>query len=240
MLRGTAQDVTDRKRAEEALRNVTRRLVEAQEQERARIARDLHDDVNQRLALVAAQLAEARQAMPVGTELSARMNRISEQTEEIISDIQAISHKLHSSKLEHLGIVAAMKGFCRECAAQQKVEIHFSHDEIPSRLPLDISLCLFRVLQEALHNAVKHSGARLFDVGLRYNAMELSLTVADSGVGFDLKSAMNQRGLGLVSMSERLRLVQGTISIQSAPNQGTTIDARVPLGREHKSSVASA
>jgi PAS domain S-box-containing protein len=240
MLRGTAQDVTERKRAEEALLRVTRRLVEAQEQERARIARDLHDDVNQRMALLAAQLEEVRQAMPANEELSARMKKLSRQTEEILSDIQAISHRLHSSKLEHLGIVAAMKGFCRECATQQKVEVHFSHDDIPSGLPLDISLCLFRVLQEALHNAVKHSGVRDFNVRLRYSPTELGLTVSDSGVGFDLKSASNQQGLGLVSMSERLRLVQGAISIRSTPEQGTTIDACVPLRRESKSSVASA
>jgi signal transduction histidine kinase len=140
-----------------------------------------------------------------------------------------MSHELHSSKLEYLGIAAAMRGFCKEFGEQQKVETEFKIADLPKSLPPEISLCLFRVLQEALQNAVKHSGARQFDVELRYASDEIHLTVRDSGSGFDVEEAMKTHGLGVVSMRERLKLVDGQLSIDSQPQQGTTVHARVPL-----------
>ncbi len=124
-----------------------------------------------------------------------------------------------------------MTGFCKELSEQQKVEIEFAHDDIPSKVPEEISLCLFRVLQEALQNAVKHSGVRHFDVELRYASDMINLTVRDSGRGFDVEGAMHATGLGLVSMAERLKLVDGQFSIASKPKGGTTIHARVPLSK---------
>ncbi len=157
------------------------------------------------------------------------MGELQKRTSEIATDIQSLSHELHSSKLEYLGIAAAMRGFCREFGEQQKVEIDFQIHDLPSPLSPDISLCFFRVLQEALHNSAKHSGVRHFEVRLWGTSDEIHLTVRDSGVGFDREAAKKSRGLGLISMEERLKLVNGTFSIESQPKRGTTIHARVPL-----------
>jgi signal transduction histidine kinase len=130
-------------------------------------------------------------------------------------------------------------GFCRDFGEQQNVEIDFNTDHLPSPLPSDISLCLFRVLQEALHNSAKHSGVRHFKVRLWGTSDGIHLTVSDSGVGFDVKSATKGRGLGLTSMQERVRLVNGTITIDSKPTAGTTIHVRVPFSWERSSERAA-
>jgi signal transduction histidine kinase len=127
-----------------------------------------------------------------------------------------------------------MRGFCREFGEQQKVEIDFKTHDLPVPLSPDISLCFFRVLQEALHNSTKHSGVRYFEVELWGTPDEIHLTVSDSGAGFDIDGAKASRGLGLISMAERLKLLNGTLSIESQPKQGTTIHARVPLGSDSK------
>ncbi len=145
--------------------------------------------------------------------------------------------ELHSSKLEYLGIVTAMRGFCKELSERQKVKIEFTHDDISSRMPQEISICLFRVLQEALQNAVKHSGARRFDVELRYSSDAIDLTVRDLGSGFDVQQARSSRGLGLIRMEERLKPVDGQFSIDSQPQLGTRIRARVPLGKAARASA---
>jgi signal transduction histidine kinase len=136
---------------------------------------------------------------------------------------------LHSPRLEYLGLAAAMRGFCKEFSEHQRVEIDFKSHDLPSPVPAEISLCLFRVLQEALHNSAKHSGARRFEVQLWGASGEIHFTVSDSGAGFDLEAALKSRGLGLTSMQERLQLVKGKFSIDSKPQRGTTIHARVPL-----------
>ena len=226
---GMAADVTERKRTDEALASMSRRLIEAQEQERTRIARELHDDIGQRLALLAVELEQLQQDAPVLPEVGSRMGELQKQTSEIATDIQTLSHELHSAKLEYLGIAAAIRGFCNEFAKQQKAEIDFKSRDLPSPLSPEISLCLFRVLQEALHNSVKHSGVRHFEVGLWGTSDEIHLTVSDSGAGFDSEAAKQTRGLGLISMEERLKLLKGTFAIESQPQRGTTIHACVPL-----------
>ena len=226
---GTCIDVTERKQAEEALSGISRKLIEAQEQERTRIARELHDDIVQRLALLAIQLEQLQKLPPNLSEVRRRMGELWERTSEIATDVQSMSHELHSSKLEVLGIVAAMRGFCREFSDQRKLEIDFQTYDLPSPLSADISLCFFRVLQEALHNSAKHSGVRHFEVRLWGTSNEMHLTVRDSGVGFDPEAAKKSRGLGLISMEERLKLLKGTLAIDSQPKCGTTIHARVPL-----------
>jgi signal transduction histidine kinase len=150
-----------------------------------------------------------------------------------------LSHELHSSKLEYVGIAAAMRGFCQEFGEQQKVEIDFKIHDLPAPLSQDISLCLFRVLQEAVHNSAKHSGVRHFEVRLWGTSDEIHLTVRDSGAGFDREAAKESRGLGLISMEERLKLLNGTFSIESQPKRGTTIHARVPLSSESDSMRAA-
>jgi PAS domain S-box-containing protein len=222
-------DITERKLAEVALANVSRRLIEAQEQERTRIGRELHDDIVQRLALLAVELQQLHDNSLILPKVRSRMGKLQKQTSEIATDIQSLSHELHSAKLQYLGIAGAMRGFCREFGEQQKVEIDFHAHDLLSPLSPDTSLCFFRVLQEALHNAVKHSGVRHFEVRLWGTSDEIHLTVQDSGAGFDRKAAKASRGLGLISMEERLKLVNGTLSIDSQPKRGTTLHARVPL-----------
>src|ERR1700741_1330398 len=221
-------DITERRLAEAALANVSRKLIEAQEQERIRIGRELHDDIGQRLALVAVELQQLHENSVILPDVRSRMGEFEKQISEIATDIQSLSHELHSAKLQYLGIAAAMRGFCREFAEQQKVEIDFKVQDLPSPLSPDISLCLFRVLQEALHNSAKHSGVRPFEVRLWGTSDEIHLTVRDSGTGFDREAAKESRGLGLISMEERLKLLKGTLSIDSQPKRGTTIHARVP------------
>jgi PAS domain S-box-containing protein len=228
-------DITERKVAEAALASVSRRLIMAQEQERTRIARELHDDIGQRLALLANELQQVQQDSPNLPEVRKRMEELEKQTFEIVTDIQSLSHELHSSKLEYLGIAKAMRSFCKEFSEQQRVEIGFENNDLPSTLPPDVSLCFFRVLQEALRNSAKYSGVRHFDVKLWATPNEVSLTVSDSGAGFDLKAAKDGRGLGLISMEERLKIVGGDLLIASQPMRGTTIHARAPLHPENNS-----
>jgi PAS domain S-box-containing protein len=227
---GSCIDVTERKQAEEALLSMTRRLSEAQEQERARIARELHDDIGQRVALLAVNLAQLQQSPLKLFEVRDRIGELQKKTSEIATDIQTLSHQLHSAKLEYLGIAAVMRGFCEEFGKQTKVRIDFQSQDLPSLVPPDISLCLFRVLQESLHNSAKHSGAQHVEVGLWGTPDEIHLVVSDSGSGFDSEGAKQSRGLGLISMEERLRVLKGTFSIESQAKRGTKIHARVPLG----------
>jgi len=232
---GVIADITERKNAEEALSTVSHRLIDAQEQERARIARELHDDIGQRLALLAVELDQIHQESPNFSEVRSRMGELHKQVSEIAIDIQTLSRELHSSKLEYLGLAAAVRGFCHDFGRQQQVEIDFKTHDLPALLPPDISLCLFRVLQEAVHNSVKHSGVRHIEVGLWGTLGEIHLTVSDSGAGFDSEPAKQTRGLGLVSMEERLKLLNGALSIQSQRNRGTTVHARIPYNSRNDS-----
>jgi PAS domain S-box-containing protein len=224
-------DITERKQAEEAMASFSSRLIEAQEAERTRIARELHDDINQRIAMVAISLRIAMQDLPA-SDLRANLEEATEQICELGDDIQALSHRLHSSKLEYLGLEAATSGFCRELSERQNIQIDFRCDRIPKGLSNEVALCLFRVLQEALHNAVKHSGVDAFEVSLTHASGEIELRVRDSGVGFDPEGKNNLDGLGLTSMKERLRAVNGELSIDSKPGHGTTILALVKRSEE--------
>lgn len=224
-----AADITQRKEAEVALSGLSCKLLEAQEGERTRIARELHDDISQRLAVVAVNLQTLRQESSAGNG-NHRLDEVCELVSGLESDIQALSHRLHSSRLEYLGLQVACAGFCKELSEQQRVKINFRAEGIPEALPNETSLCLFRVMQEALHNAVKHSGVNEFDVRLTGVSNEIALMVRDFGVGFDPSNMRNGHGLGLISMKERLRMVDGHLSIKSSP-QGTTILARAPVNR---------
>jgi PAS domain S-box-containing protein len=237
---GSCLDITDRKLAEEALASVGRRLIEAHEEERTWIARELHDDIMQRIALLAIELEQRdHQALGSVVDVHKYLQSTLQRISELGNDIQALSHRLHSSKLEYLGFVGGTKSFCRELSEQRNVRIEFKHSDIPAAIPKEISLCLFRVLQEALQNAVKHSAAQNFTVEVHGTKEEISLTVSDSGIGFDWQDVMNRQGLGLISMRERLRLVNGELSIQSVPGRGTIVLARVPLGHtEHFVGIA--
>ena len=223
---GVNIDVTERKRAEEAILAANRRLIEAQEQERARIGRELHDDINQRLAMFAVEL-ERLQDNP--SQVRSGLQELRKQTTEISNDVQALSHELHSSKLEYLGAIGGMKSWCKEFGEHQGIQIEFKNIDVQTSVAPEIGLCLFRVLQEALHNAAKHSGVKRIEVQLREDSGEIHLVISDLGRGFDLDTAVQGQGLGLTSMQERVRLVNGTIEIQSKPMGGTTVHVRVPL-----------
>ena len=209
------RDITASKRAEEALSNLSQRLIDAQEQERRRIARELHDDISQRLATLAIHLQGS-------TELQQMVGAIAK-------DLQALSHQLHSSRLELLGLTVAIRQFCEEFAEQQQSTVAFDSRDVPHQLSPEISLCLFRILQEGLHNAVKHSGVREFEVRLWGSPGQVHLSVSDRGKGFDVRAARMGRGIGLISMEERLKLVGGHLSIGSQPHGGATVHARVPV-----------
>jgi PAS domain S-box-containing protein len=236
---GSCLDITDRKLAEEALASVGRRLIEAQEEERTWIARELHDDIVQRLALATIELERCHSPAAGATGLPVSIRQACRLLSELGQDIHALSHRLHSSKLEYLGLAAAAQSFCREFSEQRNVRIEFKHSDMPAIVPKQISFCLFRVLQEALQNAVRHSGAQDFVVEVHGSPEGIRLMVSDSGIGFDWRHAINGRGLGLISMRERLRLVNGELSIQSEPGRGTSVIARVPNGHEvHSMAIA--
>lgn len=236
---GTAIDVTDRKEAEQTLATVSGRLIEAQEEERHRIARELHDDISQRLALLSVELQGLVGVRHKSSaELRDRTEHLLKRTSQISGDIHALSHRLHSSKLDYMGVVAAIAGFCNEMIVQTGLEIDFEHTDVPRSLPQDISLCLFRILQEGLRNAVKHSGAQHFEVELRGFPGAILLLIRDSGTGFDPEAAMKSSGLGLISMRERVGLVKGTISIASKPMLGTEIRVHIPVAQALAASAA--
>ena len=214
--------VVEEHQTRQALAEINRRLIVAQEQERARIARELHDDISQRLALLVMDLSSC-----ASTSSTAKLRADAAQ---IASDVQALSHRLHSSKLELLGLAKTSRIFCEDFASQQKVTVMFDEAGVPARIPPAASLCLYRILQESLHNAAKHSGARVMTVRLRGIRETIELVVEDGGTGFNVDAAKVSRGIGLVSMNERANLVGGTLSIVSAPGRGTRIEARVPFG----------
>jgi PAS domain S-box-containing protein len=233
-------DITERKQAEEALAGLSHKLIEAQEKERARIARELHDDINQRIALLAVELEQLQQSNSgLDGEVRRRMIVLGQHITEIGIEVQSISHRLHSSKLELLGVVAACRSFCREVAERNKVTVDFAADGGPQAVPQDVSLCVFRILQESLNNAIKHSGTEHFEVRLRGVSDEIQLTVRDCGVGFDAPAALSGHGLGLISMRERASLVKGTIFITSKPMRGTDITLRVPIAVNRESPAIS-
>jgi PAS domain S-box-containing protein len=238
---GSCIDVTERKLAEEALHSISGRLIEAQEQERTRIARELHDDFSQRMALLAIELDLLKNDIPgLNGEALCRVDGLRKHAQEIGHDIQALSHELHSAALDHLGIVSAMRRFCETFGEKQDLTIDFYSQNLPSPVSPDVALCLYRVLQEALHNAAKHSRTSRFSVRLMGEPGEIQFTVSDDGVGFDIESVRNGLGLGLISMRERVKLVKGTFSIVSKWQCGTEINVRIPVRAEAEVDEASA
>jgi len=216
-----------RKQAEEALSSVSYRVIEAEEQERRRIASDLHEDIGQRLTLLVLEVEQLKADTPTA-DVPSGLDGLLQKSSEILTDVKALAHELYSPRLEYLDIAGVMSSFCIDFGKRKGVEIDFRNDGLPGRVPQDTTLCLFRVLQEALHNAVKHSGVRQFDVRLWGTSDEIHLTVSDCGVGIDLETARNE-GLGLNRIQERLKLVKGELSMESQPKRGTTIHARVPV-----------
>jgi PAS domain S-box-containing protein len=227
---GIGIDVTDHKLAEATLAHVSRKLIEAQEHERTRIGRELHDDFSQRVAMLGIGLAQLSILLPQSeVEGRARIQEMLNGAKELSADLHSLSHQLHSSKLELVGLTSALNGLCKEINQKYGVAIHFNQTVVPLGMPKDLALCLFRVAQEALGNVVKHSQAKEAWMKLSYDAHQVTLRISDRGRGFDLRNENSSGGIGLIGMRERLRLVNGTFSIKSELEHGTEILAEVPL-----------
>jgi len=227
---GLALDITERKLAEEALFSLSRRLIEAQELERARIARELHDDLSQRMALLQISLEQVTQDSAwFSSNTQQQLHHITKVCSEVSSTLHDLSHQLHPYKLDILGLVAALGGFCNEFSRQHNLQVQFVYHDVPGQIPEDVTLCLFRIVQEALRNVVKHSEGTEAKVELSGHGDRIDLCISDSGAGFNPEHVKAETGLGLISMRERLRLVRGHLSVESEPSHGTRIRVRVPL-----------
>ena len=216
--------------AEAAAHELSGRLINAQEDERRRIARDLHDDVNQRLALLSVDL-ELLGRGPTEAARHAMLEQLATQLRALSSDVHQLSYQLHPAKLDQLGLVTAARGWCRDVSQQSRVRVEMTTDQVPGNLPPDIALALFRIIQESLRNVVRHSAATTARVQLLGAESRLELAIVDDGCGFDAVEATRCGGLGLVSMQERVRLLHGTLAIESRPGAGTRIAVSVPVPR---------
>jgi len=235
---GTAIDVTERKLAEDTLSTLNQRLFQAQELERARLAQELHDDIGQQLSMLLLRLEAARQRVDTSMpELGREIGSAIETATALSRDVQSLSHRLHSTQLKHLGLEAAARAVCAELSERATVGVQFYSESSVADLPEDASLCLYRVLQEALQNAVKHSRSRHIDVWLGDDGGSVELIVRDSGIGFEPNTVSHGRGLGLVGMKERLKAVGGDLTIDARPAAGTTIRARVPVNFKGRSAA---
>ncbi len=230
-------DVSQRRLAEDGLREsqqelraLTGKLLQAQETERRRIARELHDDLSQSLALLSIEMDVLSKKPPeTAAQHGDRMLELSDRVRQLSSSVHELSHQLHPSKLEQLGLVATVRALCKELTHNGDLQITFTNDQVPSDIPEDTALCLFRIVQEGLGNVVKHSGARHATVDLTGSSKVIHLRIVDDGRGFEPAPVYGKEGLGLVSMRERLLAVGGEIAISSSPLGGTSIDVRVPL-----------
>jgi PAS domain S-box-containing protein len=230
---GSCLDITDRKTMEETLLDLGGRLIATQEEERSRIARELHDDLSQNMALIQIALEELQSNLPdLSATAKGQLDDIARRVSEVSSDIHHLSHQLHPAKLDTLGLVAALASYCREFSKQHHLQIQFVEHDVPRSLPKNITLCIYRIVQEALWNVVKHSGTREVEIELTGSPVTVDLCVTDSGAGFDPELIQGKGGLGLISMRERLRLVGGELHIESQPSRGTRINAGVPISRD--------
>jgi PAS domain S-box-containing protein len=237
-----ARDITARKEAEQVLRRseaalreshrqlaaITARLLKIEEGEHRRLARELHDDVNQQLAIISVEVDLLATNLPVDREeVCERLREVGRQLGRLSDDLHRMAHQLHPSTLEDLGLVAALRSYCAEISRRQGILISFRTHNVPRQLPSELVLCLYRVAQESLRNVVKHSNAKQAVVSLAMANLKIRLLIKDSGSGFQI--AKQKGGLGLLSMEERVRLAGGTLSVTSSPGDGTSVEAEIPL-----------
>ena len=213
-IRRTGQRETELQRSRDRLRDMSSRLLTAQETERARIGRELHDDIGQQVSLLCMELAEAGAS-----------DALRERANEIARSVHALSHRLHPVGLQLLGLVGSIAALQRE-HTRGGMKVALTHHRIPVDLPSSLALCVFRVVQEALHNAARHSHARRVMIDLRHQDSRLKVTIADDGVGFDVKTACG-KGLGLINMRERVEAAGGTLVIRSEPGKGSRFEVNV-------------
>jgi PAS domain S-box-containing protein len=228
-LHGFMIDVSERTRSEEALKDLVGRLIAAQEEERRRVARELHDDFNQRLAVLSLELEQLGKKIQKPLNLRESVKRLQSQAQEIAAEIHRLSYKLHPSKLDHVGLAVAVKSLCAELTQSGKLKVDFHQTGFPAVLDRDVTLCVFRIAQEGLRNCVKHSGAESARVVLTKTRNAVRLVVSDNGCGFNTKTALIEKGLGFISMKERLHVLGGKMNVYSKPLRGTRIEISVPL-----------
>jgi len=222
----------EREKAASQVRHLAGLLINAQEAERSRVARELHDGLSQNLALQAVELELLGQAPPATpAELTQHLRELSARTKKLSTEVHQISHDLHPAKLTQLGLTAAISELCHVGASAHRIPIAFHHNAVPRSLPEGVALCLYRIAQESIRNVVKHSGATSATVELRMVEKGIQLSVADDGKGFVFDAEGPTQGLGLVSMRERARLLQGEIRIESQPGHGARVEVWVPLER---------
>jgi PAS domain S-box-containing protein len=227
---GIGRDITERKRAEEEIQALAGRLLSAQEEERRWVARELHDDVTQRLAVLAIEMAKLERQLPKGQQaVRQRLQALHEQLVTLSTDVHGLSRKLHPSILEDLGLEDALSAECFRLSQPGGLRVVFTNEHVPEAIPRHIALCLYRVAQEALHNVLKYAQAREVQVVLSGKGDGIRLRLHDDGVGFDLAQVRRKGGLGLASMRERLRLIDGRLTIRTRPGAGTHIEVWVPL-----------
>ena len=222
---GITADITKSKEAEETLRQLSGRLLSAQEEERRSIALELHDDIGQDLAVMMVETEYAMQLCK-DSKLGDRLGGILASLQQVSTKVRQLSHQLHASELDYIGLAPAIEMLCRDFSQHAVFHLSCKCDELPSSLDRKVALSLYRIAQEALHNALKHASAKTVAVELSGGDDEVVLTITDDGRGFD-SAALNRHGLGLISMQERMRLVNGSLSIRSDPGRGTTVEARV-------------
>lgn len=240
------RDVTEARRAADALRRgeekllqsyseirtLAARLMRAQDSERTRIAHLLHDDISQNIAALGVAISRLKRKLSEqGPEVVQELDRLGQQTNELTTQLRRLSHQLQPEVLEHLGLVATLESQAEEFSHEEQIKVNFKTDLGPDPIPLDVSVCLYRVTLEALRNVSRHSGANSVDISLRKEDSFLTLEVSDQGCGFDVEKAQRESGIGLASAEERVKLLQGVFEIRSKPRAGTTLIARVPLAR---------
>ena len=238
------RDVTDRQIASQALkesqqklnqshtqvRSLLGRLIDVQESERRRISRELHDDLSQKIATLSVAISRLKRRLPLSdTEIINELDDLRQKTNSLTNEIRRLSHQLHPAVLEHLGLVTALESYILHFQDEEQIDVRLTAELGDERVPFQTSICIYRVAVEALRNVSRHSGAASAVISLRRENGSLELRVSDSGKGFDVDAFRKGGGLGLVSIEERLRLLQGTCEIHSNPQKGTTLVARVPL-----------
>lgn len=220
------RDVTERKRASELIHDLARRLISRQEVERQRIARELHDDISQRIALLNIEIDGIAERVD-SEQLRGRLRTAGSLISDIAADVHHMSYELHPARLRTLGLVTSLQLLCRDTSKQRDLEVTFKHDAIPTTMSEELSLCLYRIVQEALHNVARHSQAREAQVIVTCDEGYVDLLIVDSGIGFDPRDA--HAGLGLVSMRERVAILKGQLAIDGGPGRGTRVAVRIPV-----------
>jgi len=241
---GFLEDITERKRSEQALREkeqillqskndlheLTGRLISAQEEEKRHMARELHDDLSQRLTVLAIDAGKLEQMLTnIPGPIKEKLNEIKNQVVKISGDIHNIARQLHPSILDDLGLVRAIESECSSFLQREGINVNFSHENIPNIVEKDVSLALYRIVQEGLRNISKHACANNVSVSLKGSEQDILLSIEDNGIGFNMAEASATPGIGLSSQRERVRFIRGELSIRSQPNEGTVITVLVPV-----------